>query len=346
MLAQELMAKIGRDILPNVLLFCPGAAPFGKDPWEPVLAERALDAITSHYVDPSLRDLAYTVYYADEVEPGQIIAEAKTLPFLAERRVIVVRNAERFLTMSGEKGSALWPIIDYLNDPSDSTLLLFVSAKSDKRKKFYTVCKAAGDVVECPQLDDRALATWIKDQARTLGKEIGNDAIAELIHRSGGRLSDVSNALNIVSTFIGAAQTVRAQDVIAACADVAEETIWSLTDAIAASDMEKALRTLHQLFDLGKSADEILGTINWLLENAYQAAPGTPYQVKSKFVEKKVLPLAEKLGLAKLKEAFPLCTKTHFLTRTTGTDKELLVELLVTKLSAPRPKKIARRAAG
>ncbi len=344
MLAQELMAKIGRDTLPYVLLFCPGTAPFGKDAWEPVLAERALDALTAHYVDPSLRDLAYTVFYADEVDPGQIVAEAKTLPFLAERRVIVVRNAERYLLMSGDKGSPLAVILDYLNDPSDFTQLLFVSAKSDKRKKFYTACKAAGEVVECPQLDDRSLGAWIREQAKAQGKEIGGDAVGELIERAGGRLADVTNSLNIVSSYIGASTTIRPQDVIAACADVAEDTVWMLTDAIAKSDMEGALRTLHQLFDLGKSPDEILGTINWLLENAYQAAPGTPYQVKSKWVEGKVLPLAEKLGLAKLKEAFPLCTKTHFLTRTTGTDKELLVELLVAKLAAPRAKKPARRA--
>lgn len=346
MLAQELMAKIGRDSLPYVLLFCPGNAPFGKDPWEPVLAERALDAITSHYVDPSMRDLAYSVFYADEAEPGQIVAEAKTLPFLAERRVIVVRNAERYLLMSGEKGSPLAVILDYLNDPADFTLLLFVSAKSDKRKKFYTACKAAGDVVECPQLDDRALGAWIREQTKSQGKEIGGEAVTELIERAGGRLSDVANSLNIVSSYVGTATTIRAQDVVAACADVAEDTVWMLTDAIAQSDMEKALRTLHQLFDMGKSPDEILGTINWLLENAYQAAPGTPYEVKSKFVERKVLPLAEKLGVAKLKDAFPLCTNTHFLTRTTGTDKELLVELLVAKLAAPRPKRPRRAAAG
>lgn len=341
MLARELMAKIGREALPPVILFCPGTAPFNKEAWEPVLAERALDAITAHYVDPSLRDLAYSAFYADETPVGQIVAEAQTLPFLAERRVIVVRNADRYMAMSGDKGSPLELLIEYFKSPSDATLLLFVSNKADKRKKFYLACKSIGEVIECPQLEDRELAIWIRDEANKLGKRVHEDAVGELINRGGDRLSDISNALQVVSTFVGAEPMIRAEDVIAACSDVAEDTVWMLTDAIAASDSAKALKTLHQLFDMNRAPDEILGTINWLLENAYHASPDTPFQVKSKFVERKVAPLAAKWGLEKLKAALTLCTDTHFKTRTTGADRELLVELLVTKLAHPLPKKKA-----
>jgi len=344
MLARDVMAKVGKDALPSVLLFCPGTAPFNKEAWEPMLAERALDLIVNHYVDPSLRDLAYSAFYADETDPGYIVLEAQTLPFLAERRVIVVRNAERYLNMSGEKGSPLLPLIEYLKSPNESTLLLFVASKSDKRKKFYTACKAAGDVVECPQLEDHELGAWIRDEATRQGKRIEAAAMDELISRAGGRLGDVANALTLVGNFIGAANTtIRAEDVITACADVAEESIWNLTDAIANSDTSAALRTLHQLLDLGKSPDEIIGTINWLLENAYHAAPETPFEVKSKYVARKVAPLLKKLELPKLRAALALVTKTHFLTRTTGTDRELLLEVLVTKLAAPFPKRATAR---
>lgn len=342
LLAKDLIPRIGKQDLPPVLLICPGTAGFNKEPWEPVLAERAVEAIIAHYVDPSLRDSAYTAYYADEVDASQIVMECQTLPFLAERRVVVVRNAERYLLMSGEKGSPLEHLLDYFKSPADFTLLVFVAAKSDKRKKFYTACKAAGDVVECPQLGDDELGAWVREEAQRQGKGIGVDAVTEIIARSGGRLSDLSNAMSLVANYVGAAPTIRADDVIAACADVAEETVWNLTDAIAASNSARALHTLHQLLDLGKSVDEILGIVNWLLETAYQASPETPQQLRSKYNERKVLPLAQKWGLQKLKDALVLCTKTHFQTRESRADKELLVELLITKLAYPTP---AKRAA-
>lgn len=332
----SLIAQIGAKPLPPVLFFAPGKAPFNKEPWEPALAERAIQRITAACVDPSMRDLCYSVFHADESKPGEIVLEAQTLPFLAERRVIVIRNADHYDRMSGDKNSALYPLIRYLDDPADTTLLLIIAGKVDKRKKFFKACQKAGAIVECPQLDDRALGAWIRDEVEARGKKIDAGAVTELISRAGGRLGDVNNAVNLVTTYVGDAPRVTEDDVIAACADVAEETVWALTDAIAASNPEKALSTLFQLADMGKKPDEILGLINWLLDSAYRALPETEAKLASRFVGDKVMPLARKLGLAKLQRAFALCTETHLQIRSTGTDEMLALELLVIKLSAPR----------
>jgi DNA polymerase-3 subunit delta len=335
-LVRDLLGNIGKAPLPPVLLFCPGKAPFGKEPFEPVLVDEAVKRIVDKYVEPGMHDLAYSVFYADETSAGQITLEAQTLPFLAERRVILVRNAERYDAMSGEKNSPLSPLIAYLENPSESTLMLIVAAKADKRKKLFKAVSALNGIVECPQLDDRELEAWLRDAAHGLGKRIDGKAIGELTQRAGGRLSDVQNALRVVAGYVGVADQIRAEDVVAACADVAEESVWALTDAIAASDTPKALHTLHQLIDLGKSPDEIMGLINWLLESAYQASPASGKPLKSSFVAKKVTPLLDKLGLEKLKSAFALCTNTHFMIRSTGVDKDLALELLVIKLAAGR----------
>jgi DNA polymerase III delta subunit len=124
------------------------------------------------------------------------------------------------------------------------------------------------------------------------------------------------------------------KDVMAACADVAESTVWVLTDAIARSDTTAALEALHELAGMNKSPDEIMGTINWLLENAYRAHPETTLTVPSRFVAEKVTPLARKFSLQKMKAALALCTRTHFALRSTGSNHHLLLEILVIKLAA------------
>jgi len=335
------MDKIGAKALPPVLLFAPGKAPFQKEPYEPVLAERAVDKIVEAYVEPSLKDLTYSVFYADETSVAQIVQEAQTLPFLAERRVIVVRNAERYNAMSGDKKSSLYPLIEYLDSPSDATLLLLIASKADKRKKFYKGCQKAGEIIECPQLTDAELAEWICGEVTRLEKQIERSAVDEVMHRAGDRLGDVLNAISLVAMYIDDQPKITLKDVIAACTDVAEESVWALTDAIAASDTKSALRILYQLFDLGKSPDEIMGLINWLLESAYRASPDTAPMLKSNFVAQKALPLAQKLGVTKLAAAFALCTDTHFMIRSTGVDKMLALELLVVKLATPRKRRQA-----
>ncbi|MBI2424706.1 MAG: DNA polymerase III subunit delta [Candidatus Hydrogenedentes bacterium] len=320
----------------HVILVGPGAAPFQREPYDPVVADMAVAALVKRYVDPSMADMIYHMFYADEAKIGEIVLEAQTLPFLAEYRVIVVRNTEKYNAMSGERNSALGPLIAYIESPCPSTLLILVASKLDKRKRFYKACKEHGAIVECPELDEKALHQWVVDKAQFAGKHMDGRAIQAMLHRSGNRLGDVQNALNLLITYVGDSDRIRAEDVEAACADVAEEQVWALTDAIAESNPKRALHALQNLFDLGKAPDEIMGLINWLLDSAYRAAPETAVKLQSQFVARKVMPLVEKLGLEKIKRACSMCTEAHLQIRTTGVDAELTLEMLVIKLSVPQ----------
>ena len=317
-----------------VVLFCPFKPPKGKNQsFEPLLARRAVEAVTAKYVDPSLKDLCYNAYYADDADPAEIASMAQTFPFLAERRVILVNNAERY-----DSASAMGPLLDYLASPSDLTLLMFVAVQVDRRSKFFKACDKAGLVVECPALNEREALTWVRNEVEAQGKRIGSAAVRELVGRAGTQLSDVLNAVTLVCNYVGESGTVTEDDVEAACADVAEEEIWALTDAIASSNSERALRVLREIKDLGKTEFEIMGSINWLLKSAYMAANPGAGNV-SPFVAQKVMPLAGKLGAAKFPDAFNLCMKTELMFRSTGVDRSLALELLVIKLAAPMPKR-------
>ena len=331
--AQDFIREIDTADPAPVYLFCPFKAPRAKFPtFEPLLAERGVQRLVETYLDPSVKDLAYAAFYADETDPAEIVLEAQTVPFLAERRVILVRNAERY----GSE-AAMGPLLGYLGSPCDTAMVIFVTSQVDRRTKFYKACDKAGVIVECPQLREPEVAAWVRAEVAERGKTIEAAAVNELVGRAGTHLSDVENAINLVTGYIGDAAHIREEDVATACADVAEEEIWALTDAIAASRMGDALVALHKLMDLGKHEDEIMGTINWLLKSAYAVAVAESGQPSiSSFVARKVAPLARKLGLAKLRDAFALCTDTHFMIRTTGVDSTLALELLVVKLAAPR----------
>jgi len=72
----------------------------------------------------------------------------------------------------------------------------------------------------------------VRARAEERGKKIEYAATSEIVRRSGLHLSDVNNALNVVVSFVGDSPVIREQDVVKACADVAEEEVWTLTDAI------------------------------------------------------------------------------------------------------------------
>lgn len=332
---REFTGGIGKGDPPPVVFLCPAAKPpFGREDYEPFLVDEALRKLTAAYVPAGMEDMAYSVFYADESPIPAIVEEARTYPFLAERRVVVVRNAERYKDLSGEKRSPLAPLLEYIENPAETTLLVLAASAVDRRKKFYKACEKNACLVESPQLTEGEMREWINAEMRARGRRLEEAALRELMERAGNRLSDVNNALLLVCGYAGSANTVTEADVRAACADVAEETVWQLTDAIAGSMPDVALASLYQLQALNKAPEEIIGTINWLLENAYRAHPETEPVVGKPFVERKVAPLARTLGLQKLKAAMALCTKTMFQMRSTGVDRDLALEMLVIKLAS------------
>lgn len=333
---QEFLRSVKTVALPPVLLFCPGKAVKAREPtFEPFLAEQAIDMVVERCVDPSVKDLAYSAFYADETKVSEIVLEAQTVPFLAERRVVLVRNAERFSSDSG-----MAALLAYLDAPCEMTVLMMVASQVDKRTRFHRACEKTGLIIECPTMNEREAIEWARERAKARGRAIEPNAVQEIVRRAGIHLSDLDNALTNVINFLGDVKTIREEDVTAACADVAEEEVWALTDAIAASEPGAALISLRKLLDLGRHEDELIGTINWLLKSAYAVAitnSGAP--PLSAFVARKVQPLANKLGVKKLRDALMLCSDTQFLMRSTGVDTALAIELLIVKLAAP-----ARRA--
>lgn len=334
--AHELLSQFDAASAAPVYLFCPGKSPRAKAPtFEPLLADRCVDHISGATVDPANKDFAFAAYYADETAAKEIVLDAQTLPFLADRRVILVRHAERY---SSE--AAAGPLLDYLDSPNEMTILLLIANKIDKRTKFYKACTKSGEVIECPAMNQGEVVQWVKAEAKARRRSIDMEAVKALVDRAGTHLSDVENALTNVINFVGEGEKkITAQDVVIACADVAEEEIWALTDAIAASRPAEALTALRRLSDLGKHPDEIIGTINWLLKSAYAVALAPAEPNISRFVAKKVAPLTHKLGMTKLRAAFALCTDTQFMMRSTGVDSALALELLVVKLAAPMPRR-------
>lgn len=329
----EFIDKAKQGAVAPVVLFCPGKAPFNKEEFEPYLVERAVMAVIDAIVDPSLRDLSLTTFYADEVSPATVVEEARTMPFLAARRVIVLRNAQVYAAMSGDKRAPLFPFLDYLEHPADFTVLLIIAPEVEKRRRFFKVCQEHVQIIETPQLDDRALGLEIVNAVRQQGHDITTGAVSEIIECAGSRLSDIFNAVNIVCNFVKSDARITEDDVHAACADVAETSTWSLTDAIASSNTAKALEALHDLLACNKSPEDLIGLVNWLLESAYRSCPETRLSLASTFVARKVEPLARKFGPQRLAAAMAMVTRTHFALRSTGADKQLLLEMMVIKLA-------------
>ncbi|MCW5808595.1 MAG: DNA polymerase III subunit delta, partial [Deltaproteobacteria bacterium] len=146
----------------------------------PILLERMISEIRDVAVPPAARGFNYDVV---EGKPtgARIVALAQTLPMMAQRRMVYVRDLG---TMPADEAE---PLLAYLDKPNPSTVIVAVTSKVDKRIKLYATLAKKKLLHELTA--PRQLPPWIKAEAQRLGVKIDGPAVARLVDVVGSDLS-------------------------------------------------------------------------------------------------------------------------------------------------------------
>lgn len=210
----------------------------------PILIERAVAAIRDAAVPPAARGFNYDVV---EGKPNgsRIVALAQTLPMMAERRMVFIRDLGLLPADEAE------PVLGYLAKPNPSTVVVAVTNKLDKRLKLFAALSKKGyvHVLDAP----RQLAPWVRAEAQAKGVRIDGNAISRLVDTVGSDLSRLALAVEQLGLYAGD-RPVTSDDVDELIADTRERSVFELTDAIGAADRPRALAAVAALCDQRESA--------------------------------------------------------------------------------------------
>jgi DNA polymerase III subunit delta len=236
----------------------------------PVLIERVVTAIRDVAVPPAARGFNYDVV---EGKPSgaRIVALAQTLPMMAQRRMVYVRD------LAGMPADEAEPLLAYLGKPNPSTVIVAVASKVDKRIKLYAQLakKKLLHTLEAP----RQLAPWVRAEAQALGVKLEPAAITRLVEAVGSDLSRLALAVDQLGLYAiepapagggkPGRRAVTSDDVDDLIADTRERSVFELTDAIGAADRGRALAAVSSLCDQRESA---VGVVVMLARHIRQLA--------------------------------------------------------------------------
>jgi DNA polymerase-3 subunit delta len=227
----------------------------------PILIERAVSGLRDAIVPPAARGFNYDVV---EGKPSatRIVALAQTLPMMAARRMIYVRE------LAGMPADDAEPLLAYVGKANPSTVVVAVTSKLDKRLKLYSALSKKGfvHVLEAPK--PQGLGAWVRDEAADRGVVIAPQAISRLIDAVGGDLSRLALAIEQLGLYAGK-RGVTSDDVDELIADTRERSVFELTDAIGAADRRRALAAVASLCDQRESA---VGVVVMLARHVRQMA--------------------------------------------------------------------------
>jgi DNA polymerase-3 subunit delta len=210
----------------------------------PILVERALVAIRDAAVPPAARGFNYDVVEG-KASGSRIVALAQTLPMMAERRMVLVRDLSLLSADEAE------PVVQYFAKPSPSTVLVAMASKLDKRMKVFAAASKKGflHVLEAP----RQVGPWLRAEAQAKGVKLEAAAFNRLIDAVGDDLSRLAIAVEQLGLYSGG-KPVTADDVDDLVADTRERSVFELTDAIGSADRARALAAVASLCDQRESA--------------------------------------------------------------------------------------------
>lgn len=223
---------------------------------EEFLVDQAITLFNQYVVDEGTRDFNYDVFYAKESPPSTILDVAETLPMMAPRRVVVIKDVEKW-------NEPEWSLFDkYFEDPSDSTVLVLVAKAVDKRKKTIKRLIESAEAIEFKKLYDNQVPQWIQYMVQRAGLTIERDAVALLQQFVGNNLLDIQSEVQKLAQFLGDRKQILVKDVIDVVSKIKVQSVFDLSRAIGESDKAKALLCLSQLLAHGQNEVAILALIS------------------------------------------------------------------------------------
>jgi DNA polymerase-3 subunit delta len=159
---------------------------------EALLATQATQAIVDAVLPAAARDFNLGVFSGDDETGRKFLAEARSFPFLTEKRVVILRRFDRIKLDEREENEFL----DYLKSPAATTVLVLVTPKLDRRTTLAKELDKRARVVGADALNDAELPDWVQARFAARGSAVSNDACRLRIDLAGPGLLDLGNEID------------------------------------------------------------------------------------------------------------------------------------------------------
>ncbi len=279
-----------------------------------------------------------SVYSGKDINASEVIDLAGTMPFFAERRVVIVENSGWFKSGNDQ-------IAALVKSLPDTTCMIFVEAEVDKRGKLYKAVTANGCAALCEMQDEATLRKWVMGLLKKENKTITPDALNLLLDKTGTNMENIRREVEKLVCYRYYEDGITAADVEELCIVQIQNQIFDMVEAVAQKKQKQALGLYYNLLALKEAPMKILALtarqFHMLLQVKEMKSKG--YQesdiarqtgLNPYFLKKKYIPQAAQFKLPQLEAALRTCVEAEENIKTGRMSDMLSVELIIVSLSA------------
>lgn len=262
----------------------------------------------------------------------ELLRLADTMPFFAERRLILVED-------SGFFKSAPEALVSYLPSMPGTTCLIFVESQVDKRNRLYKKVKELGYAAELARQDTAQLSRWAAGILTKEGKKITGRTMELFLSMTGDDMEHIRMELEKLISYTMGREVITDEDVKAICTVQVTNKIFDMVAAIVNGQRKKAMDLYEDLLTLKEPPMRILFLIarqfNQLLQVKELMAQGLERgAIASKlkmqpFVVGKTIPQAKQFSREQILACVQLCVEMEEAVKSGRLQDRMAVELLI-----------------
>lgn len=296
--------------------------------------EKLLNAL-----NPDGDTMNFSRYEGKGVDVKQLIDLCETMPFFAERRIILLEDTGFFKNKCEE-------LADYMKSLPDYLVLVFSESEVDKRSRMYKAVKSGGRVTEFAKQDEKTLMRWAAGILGKEGRKITQRDMELFLTKTGTDMGNIRMELEKLITYTEGQDIVTAEDIEAVCVTQTTNKIFDMVRAVTEKNQKKALELYYDLltlkeppmrilFLLAKQFRQLLLTKKMAGEGASQNEIATRLGVPS-FVVRNISACARSYTVEELEYAVEDFVDAEEAVKTGRLGDVLSVELLIVKYSSGR----------
>lgn len=275
-------------------------------------------------------------YEGKNINPGELIDLAETLPFFADYRLILVENSGAFKRSCEE-------LADYMKHIIPTTVFVFVEEEVDKRSRMYKAVKSVGRAVEFPRQKDALLTQWVLSRLKRENKKITQKVMHLFLEKTGNDMENIDRELEKLFCYTLEKEVIEAEDVEAVCTGQTTGKIFEMINRIAEGKRRQALELYYDLAALKEPPMRILFLIARQFQILLQVKELGKQGYDQKFIASKAgipeftvqrnLAQAGRFTLEQLKSAVADCVQAEEDVKTGNMSDQMAVELLIVNQS-------------
>lgn len=296
--------------------------------------EKLLNAL-----NPDGDTMNFSRYEGKGIDVKQVIDLCETMPFFADRRIILLEDTGFFKNKCEE-------LADYMKSLPDYLVLVFAESEVDKRSRMYKAVKSSGRVTEFAKQDEKTLMRWAAGILGKEGKKITQRDMEFFLTKTGTDMGNIRMELEKLVAYTEGKDIVAAEDIEAVCVTQTTNKIFDMVRAVTEKNQKKALELYYDLltlkeppmrilFLLAKQFRQLLLTKKMAGEGASQNEIASRLGVPS-FVVRNISACARSYTVEELERAVEDFVDAEEAVKTGRLGDVLSVELLIVKYSSGR----------